>query len=100
MASTSYWEPGLNILCGTAIARSSSLWHSRVLFLPFPTLGMYDPAVLDTVRAQYHDRGWKHLVTAQSHADALNPGRTDLWIRFEHGNVEGMVLMLASPTNL
>jgi len=36
------------------------------------------------------------LVTAQSHADAMNPGRTDLWLRFEHGNVEGMVLMLAS----
>jgi len=66
----------------------------------YPMPGMYDLSVLDTVRAQYHDRGWKHLVTAQSHADAMNPGRTDLWIRFEHGNVEGMVLMLASPTNL
>jgi len=38
----------------------------------YPMPGMYDLSVLDTVRAQYHDRGWKHLVTAQSHADAMN----------------------------
>lgn len=62
--------------------------------------GLYDPAVLDSVRAQYHDHGWKHLVTAQSHAEDLNPGRTDLWIRFEHGNVEGMVVLFASEENL
>jgi len=66
----------------------------------YPDPGLYDPAALDAVRAQYHDRGWKHLVTAQAHAASANPGRTDLWIRFEHGNVEGMVLLMASPTNL
>lgn len=53
----------------------------------YPQPGLYDPAILDSVRAQYHDRGWKHLVTKQSNAAAAHPGRTDVWIRFEHSNV-------------
>jgi hypothetical protein len=66
----------------------------------YPQPGLYDPAAVEAVRVQYHDRGWKHLVTKQSNAATVYPGRTDLWIRFEHGNVEGMVLLLANPTNL
>lgn len=66
----------------------------------YPAPGLYDPAVLDGVRAQYHEHGWKHLVTAQSNAASDNPGRTDLWIRFTHGNVEGMVVLLAAEKNL
>lgn len=67
----------------------------------FSMPGLYDPANLEAVRQQYRDRGWKHLVTAQ--AKPTNPydqGRTDVWIRFEHANVEGAVVMLASPTNI
>lgn len=66
----------------------------------YPEPGLYDPAVLDSVRAQYHDRGWKHLVTKQSRAAAVHPGRTDVWVRFAHGNVEGMVLLIANETNV
>jgi hypothetical protein len=62
--------------------------------------GMYDPAALDTVRAQYHDRGWKHLVTSQSYVATPGQARTDVWVRFEHANVEGMVLLVANQTNL
>jgi hypothetical protein len=66
----------------------------------FSTPGLYDPGSLEAVRKQYHDHGWKHLVTAQSVHDPTNLGRTDVWIRFEHANVEGAVVMLASPTNI
>jgi hypothetical protein len=66
----------------------------------YPQPGLYDLGALDGVRAQYHDRGWKHLVAAQSHAATQTPGRTDVWLRFDHGNVEGIVLLVASPTNL
>jgi Domain of unknown function (DUF4252) len=62
--------------------------------------GLYDPAVLETVRMQYRDRGWKHLVADRSNPESMNPGRTDLWIRYAHDNVEGMVLLLENPTNL
>lgn len=66
----------------------------------YPGPGMYDATTLETVRTQYRDRGWKHLVTKQSNAAAAEPGRTDLWIRFDHDNVEGMVLLLQNSTNL
>ena len=66
----------------------------------YPEPGLYDPAALDSVRSQYSSRGWKHLVTKQSHAAAAHPGRTDVWIRFAHGNVEGMVLLVANETNI
>jgi len=66
----------------------------------FSVPGLYDPGNLEAVRRQYHDHGWKHLVTAQSAHDPTNIGRTDVWIRFEHANVEGAVVMLASPTNI
>jgi hypothetical protein len=66
----------------------------------FSVPGLYDPGSLEAVRQQYRDHGWKHLVTAQSVHDPTNLGRTDVWIRFEHANVEGAVVMLASPTNI
>lgn len=71
-----------------------------VHFYRYPQPGLYDPAAVDVVRAEYRDRGWKHLVAAQSHAATSEPGHTDLWIRFEHGNVEGMVLLMENPKNL
>jgi Domain of unknown function (DUF4252) len=66
----------------------------------YPAPDLYDAGALNAVRAQYNDRGWKHMVTSQSHAATAHPGRTDVWIRFENGNVEGMVLLVAGQTNL
>jgi hypothetical protein len=66
----------------------------------YPEPDLYDPAAVDAVRVQYHDRGWKHLVTAQSKAASVHPGRTDLWIRFDNTNVEGMVLLVVHPKNV
>ena len=66
----------------------------------FSVPGLYDPGSLEAVRQQYRDRGWKHLVTSVSNHDPTNLGRTDVWIRFEHTNVEGAVIMLASPTSV
>lgn len=66
----------------------------------FAMPGLYDPGSLEAVRQQYRDHGWKHLVTSISNNDPTNLGRTDVWIRFEHANVEGAVVMLAGPTNV
>ena len=66
----------------------------------FSAPGMYDPAALDAVRAQYHARGWKHLVTSQSYVASPSQTRTDVWVRFDHAEVEGMVLLVANQTNL
>jgi len=66
----------------------------------FSAPGLYSPSDLDTVRAQYHDRGWKHLVTSKSYVATPEQARTDVWVRFEHTQVEGMVLLVANQTNL
>jgi hypothetical protein len=66
----------------------------------YPAPGLYDTRTLDAVRSQYHDRGWKHLVTSQSHTAVAHPSHSDVWIRFEHGDVEGMVLLVAGEKNL
>jgi hypothetical protein len=66
----------------------------------FSAPGMYDAQALDAVKAQYHDRGWKHLVTSQSYVAKPGDTRTDVWVRFDHANVEGMVLLVSSPKNL
>lgn len=78
----------------------------------------YDPAALEAVRAQYAGNGWNHLVTKQTHppgqspvgattdasgaavapapARAFDPTRTDVWARMDHGNFDGVVLMVAN----
>lgn len=66
----------------------------------FSAPGLYSPSDLDIVRAQYHDRGWKHLVTSQSYVATPEKARTDIWVRFDHAEVEGMVLLVANQTNL
>jgi hypothetical protein len=76
----------------------------------YPEPGMYNPGVLDTVRAQYNARGWQHMVTSHALTASIGPGatprvserpgRTDVWIRFVHGNVEGMVLLVAGERNV
>ncbi|MBV8631420.1 MAG: DUF4252 domain-containing protein [Silvibacterium sp.] len=66
----------------------------------FSTPGLYSASDLQAVEAQYHDRGWKHLVTSQSYVVRPDPTRTDVWVRFDHAEVEGMVLLVANQTNL
>jgi Domain of unknown function (DUF4252) len=66
----------------------------------FSAPGLYSPSDLNVVREQYHDRGWKHLVTSQSYVAKPDATRTDVWVRFEHAQVEGMVLLVANQTNL
>ena len=78
----------------------------------------YDPAALDAVRAQYSGHGWNHLVAMQTHPPAepaastaaatqttapmagppkpFDPTRTDVWVRMEHGNFDGMVVLVAN----
>lgn len=82
--------------------------------------GMYDPAALDAVRAQYAQEGWNHLVTKQAHPQPAtatagqpypdagaptsvplpDPLRTDLYVRMAHANVEGMAVLVANQRNV
>lgn len=65
----------------------------------YPEPGLYDPAVRNALAEQYRLRGWTHL-TAAAHHGPVPAGGTDLWIHYEHGNVEGMTLLNAEPQSL
>lgn len=87
----------------------------------------YNPAALEAVRAQYRDGGWNHLVTKQTHPPAqavssattdpsgapmagapiastpvkpFDPTRTDVWVRMDHANFAGMVVLVANERNV
>jgi len=80
--------------------------------------GMYDPAALEAVRAQYAGNGWTHLVAKQTqpravvstdpqtgltvaHADpSFDPTHTDVWVRVDHTNFDGIVLLVANQRNV
>jgi hypothetical protein len=88
----------------------------------YSAAGMYDPAALEAVRAQYREGGWNHLVTKQTHppaqtvssttADAsgapisaapvkpFDPTWTDVWVRMDHANFDGMVVLVANERNV
>lgn len=66
----------------------------------FSAPGMYDPAILSSVRAEYEATGWKHMVTAHPKGDPFNPAETDLWISFAHMQVTGMAVLLADAKDV
>jgi hypothetical protein len=80
--------------------------------------GMYDPAALEAVRAQFDADGWNHMVVKQPHAPTADatasdpnaapgvaarptdPWRTEMWVRMQHANVDGVVLLVANEKNV
>ena len=66
----------------------------------FSAPGLYSSSDLDIVREQYRARGWKHMVTSKSYVASPSQAQTDVWVRFDHAEVEGMVLLVANQTNL
>src|SRR5216684_2256894 len=64
----------------------------------FPRPGMYDPAVLGSLRQQYRAAGWKHMVG--SHDKNGGPGATDLWVHFENNAVSSIAVLFAGESQL
>jgi len=86
--------------------------------------GMYDEAALEAVRAQFAGGGWNHMVTKQTRPPAaatagasvgigpesapvttaperpFDPTRTDVWVRMDHSNFDGVVLVVANQRNI
>lgn len=85
--------------------------------------GLYDPAALAAIRAQFDGEGWNHLVVKQPHpqtaagpdmattdpdgapvvappAPPRDPMRTEVWVKMRHSNVDGIVLMVANERNV
>jgi hypothetical protein len=86
-------DPGLR----HAIARLDGI---SVHSYRFAAPGMYNPRTLEAVRRQYNASGWQHMVTSQVHGDPTNPGRTDIWIHFQHADITGAVVLFTGVRNL
>jgi hypothetical protein len=74
-----------------------------VHLLRFGAAGIADEAQVEAVREAYHLRGWKHLVTNVSKADAkgtLHNGTTDLWLVMDGVNVRGAAVLVETPKSL
>ncbi len=64
----------------------------------FTSPGMYDPAALEGIRAQFQAAGWQHMVA--SHHREEGSGVTEFWVHFHGANVTNVSVLLASPTQL
>jgi uncharacterized protein DUF4252 len=66
----------------------------------FGDAGIPDEAEVDSVRAAYHLRGWKHLVTTARTGGPVHNGTTDVWVVLDGANVRGAVILAETPKSL
>lgn len=66
----------------------------------FGDMGIPDEAAVDSIRAAYHLRGWKHLVTTAKSGGPVHNGTTDLWVVMDGVNVRGAVVLAETPKSL
>jgi hypothetical protein len=66
----------------------------------FGDAGIPDEAEVDSIRAAYHLRGWKHLVTTTKAGGPVRNGTTDVWVVMDGINVRGAVILAETPKSL
>jgi hypothetical protein len=66
----------------------------------FGDAGIPDEAEVDSIRAAYHLRGWKHLVTTTKAGGPVHNGTTDVWVVMDGVNVRGAVILAETPKSL
>ena len=66
----------------------------------FGDMGIPDESAVDSIRAAYHLRGWKHLVTTARSGGPVHSGTTDLWVVMDGVNVRGAVVLAETPKSL
>jgi Domain of unknown function (DUF4252) len=59
---------------------------------------MYDPAVLSSVKEEYHAAGWKQLMN--NHEKDGGPGVSDLWIRLENNAISDIAILVARASEV
>lgn len=71
-----------------------------VHLLRFSEDGMIDEDEVASIRAAYHLRGWKHLVTTTDAGGPVHNGTTDVWMVMDGVNVRGAVVLAETPKSL
>lgn len=65
----------------------------------FDERGIPDERAVQAIRAAYHLRGWKHVVTTSDRGPVRN-GTTDVWFVLDGVNVRGAVVLAETPRSL
>ena len=71
-----------------------------VRILRFGEEGMVDTAAIESIRAEYHLRGWKHLVTSTNSGGPVHNNTTDVWLVLDGVTVKGAVVLAETPKSL
>lgn len=71
-----------------------------VHLLRFPEDGTIDENAVASIRAAYHLRGWKHLVTTINAGGPVRNGNTDVWLVLDGVNVRGAVVLAETPKSV
>lgn len=66
----------------------------------FGQAGIPDEGAVQAIRASYHLRGWKHLVTTSDRGGPVHNGTTDVWVVLDGMNVRGAVVLAETPRSL
>jgi Domain of unknown function (DUF4252) len=62
--------------------------------------GIPDENEVASIRAAYHLRGWKHLVTTAQSGGPVHNGTTDVWVVLDGVSVRGAVVLAETPRSL
>lgn len=71
-----------------------------VHLMRFSDPGMVNEDLVDQVRAAYHLRGWKHMVTTTDRGGPVHDGTTDVWVVMDGMNLRGAVVLVETPRSL
>jgi len=72
-----------------------------VHLMRFNEAGIPDEGAVQAIRASYHLRGWKHVVTTGDRGGSpLRNGTTDVWFVLDGMNVRGAVVLAETPRSL
>lgn len=71
-----------------------------VHLLRFPDEGVIDEDAVASIRAAYHLRGWKHLVTTTEAGGPVHDNTTDVWMVLDGVNVRGAVVLAETPKSV
>lgn len=71
-----------------------------VHILRFPDNGEINEDAVSSIRAAYHLRGWKHLVTTTNAGGPVRDRVTDIWLVPDGVNVRGAVVLAETPKSL
>lgn len=71
-----------------------------VHLLRFGNAWMADESQVDAIRASYHLRGWKHVITSTDKGGPIHNDTTDVWFVLDGMNVRGAVVLAETPKSL